>query len=522
MMSSRWRAAGFLVLAAAVSTLANGPHAVAVAAWLAPLFWLRALHRLPVRAGAAVGGLFYGAATIVAARGMLPLTGGWYVLAAMGIGMGALFPFVIHRALAPRLPLPLVPLLFPVAATALEFLGGRVQPFGSFGAVAYTQVGSLALLQLAAVAGLPGIALLLYLPAALLHWALDHGPSRAQLWRGSAAAGLLLLAVAGLGTRRLGRSGGETASVAVVSSPLHGRLSELLMPAYATGDPAGVSWDAALRQGEAVTADLLQRTARAAAAGARIVVWPETAAIVALAAEPALVQTAGALARAQRVYLALALGVVRHRVRPWPSGDGAIDNKVLLLGPTGEVLAEYRKSIPVPGPEAELLVPSNGRIPIVDTPYGRIGLAICFDLDFPRLMRRAAGVDLLLVPAEDWPGITPYHSDMARLRAIEGGYALVRAARYGRSIATDAYGRLWGARDDSADSSPDGGTLSAQLPIGGRRTIYSVVGDVVGWLTVGGLFLLGLVALAGPRVKSRTVLTDGRRSGAGDDSETPS
>lgn len=520
MWASRGRTVIWFVLAGAVAALANGPRVLALAAWLAPLFWLRALQGVSVRSGALLGGLVYGAATAVAARGMLPLAGGLYLLAALGIGMGAVAPFVVQRALAPRLPRPLIPLVLPVVATAMEFLGGRLQPFGSFGAVAYTQVGWLGLVQVAAVAGLPGIAFLIYLPAALVHWAVEFRPSPAELRRAGLAFALLLAAV-GLGTARLHRDGGDApvVPVAVVSSPLNGRVSELLAPAYATGDPAAVDWLQALHQGELATADLLRRTQRAAQAGARIIVWPETAALVAAESESTLLRTAGALARNHRVYLALALGVVRHRARPWPAGDGALDNKVTLLGPRGEVVAEYRKGVAVPGPEAELLVPGSGDIPLVPTPYGRLAMAICFDLDFPRLMRRAAGADLVLVPAEDWRGITPYHSDMARLRAIEGGYSLVRATRYGRSLAADARGRLLAMQEDSPWPAEDP-LLLAQVPLRGVRTLYERTGDAFGWLTVGAFFLLGLCALARRRRGAGAILVDERPTGAGDHRET--
>lgn len=523
MWASHGRAVIRFALAGAVASLANGPRALALAAWLAPLFWLQALQGLSVRTGALLGGLVYGAATAVAARGMLPLQGGPYLLAALGIGMGAVAPYVVQRALAPRLPRPLIPLVLPAVATAMEFLGGRLQPFGSFGAVAYTQVGFLGLVQVAAVAGLPGIAFLLYLPAALVHWMRAFRPSPAELrWAGLGGA-VLLLAAAGLGTARLHRDGGDAAGVpvAVVSSPLHGRLSELLAPAYATGDPAAVDWNQALHQGELTTADLLRRTQRAAQAGARIIVWPETAAIVAAESESALTRTAGALARNHRVYLALALGVVRHRARPWPAGDGALDNKVLLIDPRGQVAAEYRKGVAVPGPEAELLVPEAGDIQVITTPYGRVAMAICFDLDFPHLMRRAAGADLVLVPAEDWRGITPYHSDMARLRAIEGGYSLVRATRYGRSLAADARGRLLAAQEDSPWPEADP-LLLAQVPLRAVRTLYARTGDAFGWLTVAASLLLGLGALGRRRRPAGAILVDERPTGAGDHRETPS
>lgn len=493
------RTALWFVLAGAVAAFANGPHAVALAAWLAPFLFLRALHRLSVPAGAAIGGLVYAAASVVAARGMLPLPGVWYVLAAAGIGFGAVTPFVLQRALAPHLPRLLVPLLLPVMVAAMEFWGGRLQPFGSFGAVAYTQMSLLPLLQVAAVAGLPGIAFLIYLPAALAHWAVDYRPPRAQLQAGVLAGALLLLGSLGFGAARLftASAADPKVPIAVVSSPLTYRLSQLLAPAYATGDPAAVHWEETLREAERVTSDLFARTQRAAAAGARIIVWPETAAIVTEQTAPSVIKIAATLARAENLYLALPLGVIRHRARPWPAGDGAIDNKVLLLAPSGETIAEYRKTIAVPGPEAELLVPGSGTLPIVNTPYGRIGLAICFDLDFPQLMRKATGADLLLVPASDWPGITPYHSDMARLRSIEGGYALVRAAHKGRSIATDARGRILDAVIDPEVVERIEKLLLTAVPMAGVRTVYAQAGDVAGWAATGGLFLLGLIALLG-------------------------
>jgi apolipoprotein N-acyltransferase len=495
-------ALAWLFAAALVSTVANGAHAVALAAWLAPFLWLRALHRLTPRTGAVLGGVGYAAATVVAARGMLPVPGELYVLSAVAIGLGALSPYVVHRRLAPRLPPPLYPLLLPTLATAFEFLSGQLSPFGSFGAVAYTQVGFLPLLQLVALWGLPGITFLLYLPAAVGQWILDVRPPRRQ--------GVLLGAVLGGGLARLHAASaqldGPKVSVAIVSSPEHRRVSTLLAPAYATGDPSTVDWPSTFRQGKVAIDDLLRRSQAAAQAGAQIIVWPETAAIVSEADEPALRRTAGALARSHQVYLALALGVIRLPTAAGPARHGtdahAIDNRMILLGPGGDVVAQYRKTIAVPGPEAALLVPGDGRIPIVDTPYGRVALAICFDLDFPQQLRQAAGADLLLVAAEDWPGITPYHSDMARLRAIEGGFALVRAARYGRSLLADAGGRLLATAEHAALVDATEGRLLAQLPLGGRSTIYARWGDILGWLSVAALVLLVGAALAKSRAHS--------------------
>lgn len=527
-------ALAWLAAAAMTSTVANGAHAMAWAAWLAPFLWLRALHRLTPRAGAVLGGLGYAAATVVAARGMLPVPGGLYVLCAAAIGLGALSPYVFHRVLASRLPPALYPLLLPTLATASEFLSGQLSPFGSFGAVAYTQVDFLPLLQLAALVGLPGIAFLLYLPAAVAQWILDVRPPHRSAAIGLLCTLLLLGTALAGGLARL-RSSSATAerpsvSVAVVSSPAHSRLSTLLAPAYATGDASAVDWPSAFQQGQVAIDDLLRRSRDAAIAGAQIIVWPETAAIVREQDEPALRDIAGVLARTHRVYLALALGVIRpptgNGLAPARSDARAIDNRMILIGPRGDVVAQYRKTIAVPGAEAALIVPGEGRIPIVDTQYGRVALAICFDLDFPGLLRRAAGADLLVVAAEDWPGITPYHSDMARLRAIEGGFALVRAARYGRSLVADAGGRLLATADHAAIADRAEGRLLSRAPMGGRPTIYARWGDVLGWLSVLSLVWLVGSALARSRAASAHPRSDNsetqRPSGLGDQRESSS
>lgn len=498
-----------LFAAAMVSMVANGAHAAAWAAWLAPFLWLWALHRLTPRAGALLGGVGYAAATLVAARGMLPVPGVFYALAATVIGLGALSPYVFHRVLAPRLPAPLYPLVLPTLATALEFLSGHLSPFGSFGAVAYTQVGCLPLLQLAALCGLPGVAFLLYLPAAVGQWIVDVRPPRRHAAIGLVCTLLALGGALGAGAIRLRAASAQATrpdvSVAVVSSPEHDRLRTLLAPAYASGDPGTVDWPGVFRQGQVAIADLLRRSGDAAVAGAQIIVWPETAAMVPAHEEAALRTTAGQLARTHQVYLALALGVIR-----WPMGSGStagapaeprvIDNRMILLGPQGGVVAQYRKTIAVPGPETALLVPGDGQIPIVDTPYGRVALAICFDLDFPHLLRRAAGADLLLVAAEDWPGISPYHGDMARLRAIEGGFGVVRAARDGRSLVADPQGRLLATADHAALVGHTDGRLLSRAPMRGRSTIYARWGDVLGWLSLAALGLLFGTALARRRL----------------------
>jgi apolipoprotein N-acyltransferase len=73
---------------------------------------------------------------------------------------------------------------------------------------------------------------------------------------------------------------------------------------------------------------------------------------------------------------------------------------------------------------------------------------------------------------------------MAAFRAIENGVSLLRPAASGISSAVDPWGRVLGVADFFA---PGDGTLTAQVPMTGVRTLYAGIGDLFAWLCVAGL-----------------------------------
>lgn len=85
--------------------------------------------------------------------------------------------------------------------------------------------------------------------------------------------------------------------------------------------------------------------------------------------------------------------------------DGRLYNTATLINPQGEIVGVYRK-IHVFGyqsKEKELI--SEGPAPaIVETPFGKVGLAVCYDLRFPELFRYYTqnGVTMFIVTAS-WP-----------------------------------------------------------------------------------------------------------------------
>ncbi|NTW97262.1 MAG: hypothetical protein HGB28_01780, partial [Oscillochloris sp.] len=113
-------------------------------------------------------------------------------------------------------------------------------------------------------------------------------------------------------------------------------------------------------------------------------------------------------------------------------------------------------------------------------------------------------VDLLFVPANDWPAVRDIHAGMATFRAVENGMALYRQTGQGVSLVTDGYGRVIARVDLFAE----GGTAEfaathlTATPIGAVPTLYPLIGDLVGSLMQ--LGALGLLAGLGVmRVRRR-------------------
>jgi predicted amidohydrolase len=203
---------------------------------------------------------------------------------------------------------------------------------------------------------------------------------------------------------------------------------------------------------------------RAVEAGADLVAFPENLAFLreGKRATPAdslqgpLVGRLAALARRWRRH------VLAGSIPEAIPGDRRIHNTSVLLSPEGRALAVYRKlhlfDVRLPGravfEESRLVAP--GREPVVaDTPFGRLGLSICYDLRFPELYRRLvrAGAEVLFVPsAFTAPTGAAHWTVLLRARAIESQAYVVAPAQwgehhpgrvsYGHTCVVDPWGRV--------------------------------------------------------------------------------
>jgi len=99
------------------------------------------------------------------------------------------------------------------------------------------------------------------------------------------------------------------------------------------------------------------------------------------------------------------------------------------------------------------LIESGNQTVVIDTPFGRLGLAICYDLRFPELFRllSAQGADIIALPSAFTASTGKAHWEtLVRARAIEnlsfiiaanqGGYHVDGRETYGDSMIVDPWG----------------------------------------------------------------------------------
>ena len=144
------------------------------------------------------------------------------------------------------------------------------------------------------------------------------------------------------------------------------------------------------------------------------------------------------------------------------AGRRRVFNTCPVLDPRGRLAAWYQKihlfDLATPG-EDELresaLTRPGRRLAVVDTPAGRRGLSICYDLRFPELYRRLRlkGAQLLTAPSAFTKATGRDHWEiLVRARALENQCFMLAAAQhgehspgresYGRAMIVDPWGRI--------------------------------------------------------------------------------
>jgi apolipoprotein N-acyltransferase len=444
-------------LSAGMFYLSQGPANAWPLAWLAPvpLLWLAfgdspAWRLLAASFLAFLIGQIYIAQCYVGAplMSLLSLLGLKPILFPLSI----LFARWVHRRLSP----PPTLLAFPVCWAAMEFVAGLLSPHGSFGSVAYSQVSVPILLQSASLFGMYSITFVLSLVASSL--ALAVRDRRVRLTAAGVGAAVCMVDLLFAATRLVAQQP-EMVRVAALGSVTRAGETDSLAADWQTSSVYVSTLD-----------DLARR-------GARLIVTPEESLTTRRA------WSAEALAPLTAASQATGTEIVAGVLQRTPAGDIAV-----AFEPDGHNFVYAKR---------HRLMPFEARFPPGTGP-GLLGegkaMAICKDMDFPDTIRNDAhaGLRLMAVPAWDSDVDAWLHARMAVLRGVENGFAIARAANHGLLTASDANGRL------IAHNLPRPGQMDwiiADLPLGPGPTLYTRIGNVFPWTTLGLTLLLCVVSM---------------------------
>jgi apolipoprotein N-acyltransferase len=431
------------------------------------------------------------------------------------------------------------PWLAALLWTSLDYLRSMAFTGWPWATLGYSQHLNPGLLGIAPWTGVYGLSFVVALGGAALA---DLGRARQRREPPRRATVMALVAVVllhgvGLASRGLPDPGGEMAAGVVRVAAIQGNIDQ------------GVKWSPGWSEQTLVIYEDLSR--HAAALGAQVIVWPETAVPGALEADASLLQRVRSLAADTGA--ALVVGSVGVEIDP---GSGRIerffDSAFLVEGDRG-ITARYDKShlvpfgeyVPLRGLLGGLLGAVASGIASGDVTAGeqpralglrlgdpprdleasgplgpagelvKVGIPICYELLFPDLVRRFArdGAGMLLAITNDaWYGRTgaPYQFlAITALRSAESGVWTVRAANTGVSAIIDSEGRV-------RDRSPifERSILVADVPLRStaeRATFYVRHGDVFARACCLAL-LAGIVAIGSRRWRGPARIDSGGQS----------
>lgn len=371
----------------------------------------------------------------------------------------------------------------PVAWVAFDFIRSFLFSGFAWGMLGHSQFRTLPLIQIADLAGVYGITLLIVLVNIVLHRALRAVSGAGVPYPVKSAAVVLILLSSTLFYGFSSLNGSET----VNSKPLRVALIQ-------GNIPQDVKWSPEFRER---TIDTYMRLTRdASKGGIDLVVWPESAMPFFFQDEPLQAERLRSLARETNA--CILFGSPAHELR---NGRSTFLNSAFMISPRGETIGRADKMHLVPFGEyvplgniltfINKLVVGIGdfapgeRAVVLDTGSTKLGVQVCYEVIFPELARQyvQAGARVLVAITNDaWFGRSsaPYqHLAISTFRAIETRTPLIRAANTGVTAIVDQNGHISTMTGLFVEAFRTG-----EIQPGSGSSLYLTIGDTPAWLCV--------------------------------------
>lgn len=467
-----------MIMGMVLFLLSNGNWIVPVFTWIAFVFLIRAFRTFKKWYGRFLFFVLIVVTQSLKFKGMIPAPSMVYYIIMLTGGIIILLTFVADRWSSKRINGFAATLIFPIISILFEYLAASSNPIaGSWGSLAHTQ-DNLSLMQITSITGMWGLTFLITWLGSALNWFWDKRNEIAKIKKSAACFIIIYFSVILYGQVRNRFFSSNSNTVRIASIVHNESLSD------STNLLQDIKKLSAFRGFASQTqTKILGLSLKAADEGAKIIFLHEGSLWVLKENKKELVIKASKLARDRNIYFGLSLVVM-----PTDFPTTKAENKIVWIDPKGNIIWDYDKAYPT---MTEALNPGEKKIKTFDTPYGKIASVICFDMDFPTFINQAGkkNVDIMLVPANDWRDVTPYHANMAKLRAIENGFSIVRATGQGLSLAVDYKGKVLNQLNYYQTKE---NIMISDIPIKGVHTIYAKFGDWFVWVCIIGLlFIIG-------------------------------
>ena len=459
----------FVLVLLLLSIFSNGQYAVFFAIWISTTMLLYAVRKLKRWQGFLLAFLIISISYYIGAdvAPFLPIT--VFAIITIIFSLVASLPYLIDSFFSKKRKSFLSTLLFPCSVVLIEYVYHLFYPYGSWFHFAHTQQSQNVLLQSISVFGMGYITFLITWFAAVSNWVYEQRNEWRDIKKGVFIYSLVLGLTLMYGGYRVQFQKPTSKTIRVASISALDSLNVSIDNQGLNNKETATDVKIETRKNTSkLNQYLFNRSIVEAEAGAKIVFWAEGNGVILKEDENDLYKKASLIASEQNIYLGISVAVIDY------TNTKFLENKFVLFDKNGKKVIDYWKGISVPGVEAPISNNKATGIQKIKTEYGTISGVICFDLDFPNYVKEANGSDILLAPSNDFKEVTTMHADIAKFRAIEQGFNLIRQTSHGLSISTDYTGKVISEMNHFTDNSK---IMITQIPTKGVNTIYSKIGD---------------------------------------------
>lgn len=354
---------------------------------------------------------------------------------------------------------PLSLFVMPSFWAGYEFILAILSPHGTFGSLAYSQANFIDIIQIASVTGIWSITFSLFFVPVLFIFAIKAG------WKYSIVLFLFISMIMFSSWFKLNKPQQYEPTLKVATIAIDSLLVDFKKSNQSSANN--------------ILNHYLQEADKLVKKGINILVLPEKILTVSEEYETETKQRLLDYTSKNHLLLVIGVTLIKNKVK----------QNVAWVFDEGLFVGQYSKHHLVPGWESDY---KKGTDYLVYSKWGlKIGIAICKDMDFPDLLRNYTKqeVDLMLVPAWDFGKDARLHNNMALLRAVEGGFTIVRSASEGLLTVINGYGEI----ESMKNSNPQAIVSShSELQLFKVDTYYKSFGNWFANLLL--LYLLSIIA----------------------------